>query len=188
MNITQMSFTLSIITCTFLGTLINTIAPRFTDAQLCCGRGFRIGNFGIDMFIHDSWGHWFGNLLGIIPCCMVIPKLCQETNVPFAIIIMMMFLNNFVADVICIIKNQTQCGFSGINYMFIEIILIWYSILLSWDKKFLSAICAICAVIDFLWTILHREERRNIGHLVGTLLGVTFGIALGLITKFGFNI
>ena len=47
----------------FLGTVLAYIAPGFTNRYMCAGRGFRIGNLGLNVFIHSGWGHLIGNLL-----------------------------------------------------------------------------------------------------------------------------
>lgn len=159
----------------FLGTLIAYISPYFTRNQLCAGEGFRIGNFGLYVFVHDGWGHLIGNYLYVIPAALMIEHLCNRTGCPIGLIFGIMIFNTFIGIIpIWFSDDLDICGLSSNAIMLLEMSFVWFG-MLSERLKVLWFIVAIAEAIIIIYTDSITTKNYKFGHILGIVLGAVFG-------------
>ena len=166
----------SMVIGSFFGTLISYICPNFTNCQLCAGKGFRIGNLGLYIFIHDGWGHLIGNYLYVIPGVLLVEHCCNKINLPMGWVFALIIINTFIGCIPVWFSNfTTVCGLSSNAIMLLEMGLVWTGLL---SYGFLRKLCltiAIIEVIIIIYSDFNSSRNYKFGHNIGLILGVISG-------------
>lgn len=161
----------------FFGTVPSYICRDFTNCQLCAGRGFRIGNLGLYIFIHDGWGHLISNYLYVIPGAPLVEHCCNKTGISMMWVFALMIINAFIGCIPVLFSNfTTVCGLSSNAIMLLEMGLVWNGMI---SKGFPRKLCLAIAIIEAI-IIIYSDSKssRNykFGHNIGLILGVLSGL------------
>ena len=161
----------------FLGTILAYIVPGFTNNYMCAGRGFRIGNLGLNVFIHNGWAHLFGNLMILVPGALMVESLCRGSGCPLTVIVIIAFLATIIGEIPVIFSRDTLCGFSEIAFLLLEMGLVWHGMISN--HKIFWFIFALGVAIISIGADLHTKHNYKFGHILGLVLGALSGFIFG---------
>jgi len=151
----------------FILTVLFYIAPYFVQDHLVIQGQFDLGTlFGT--MVHKNFGHFFGNLLILIPMWIYSDKV---NGVAFTAIIVM--VNMLLTGLVVLFTDGCCCGASGINHMLLGLM----SIMGSWALLILSGIMLISE-----FKILGKNDEVAHGvHIVWQILGIILGIVMSVV-------
>lgn len=154
----------------FMATTLVYLVPDFTSDNLVISGDVNIGTF-CGTFVHMNWGHWFSNMIFLIPVWIYADKL---TSKPFITIIV--FANLLLTGIYGLLSDQRLCGLSGVVFMLIGLT----AILGNW------LMFGFAAVLFFSEFMLLREEdgMSHGAHIIFFVLGIAIGIAKCALTIF----
>lgn len=147
----------------FMATTLVYLVPDFTSDNLVISGTVNIGTF-CGTFVHMNWGHWFSNMIFLIPVWIFADKL---TSTPFVTIIV--FANLLLTGIYGLLSDQRLCGLSGVVFMLIGLT----AILGNW------LMFGFAAVLFFTEFMLLREEdgMSHGAHIIFFVIGLGIGIA-----------
>jgi len=163
--VTHYTFTFCLIAC-FAGTVINSIAPFFTeDCLAVCGRKLNLGIFGTSVFVHQSWGHAVISFLLGIPGLLFCEHYYGE-ELTFSIIL----CAGILYGVIGLIFDKSCFGFSGVAVLLGMMASLygfhWYGFIL--------------AVIIFSFGLsLDAGSSENNIHIFAIIVGIVLAVSAG---------
>lgn len=161
----------------FFGTVLSYIFPNFTNCQLCAGKGFRIGNTGLYVFIHDGWEHLIGNYMYVIPGVLLVEHCCNKTGVSMTWVFALMIINAFIGCMPVWFSNfTTVCGLSSNAIMLLEMGLVWNGMISRGFPKKLCLAIAIIEAIIIIYSDSKSSRNYKFGHNIGLILGVLSGL------------
>lgn len=163
----------------FLGTVLAYIAPGFTNRYMCAGRGFRIGNLGLNVFIHSGWGHLIGNLLILIPGALMVESLCNNSKAMLVSIFIIIFIATIIGELPVIFSRDTLCGFSEIAFLLLEMGLVWNGMISN--HKIFWFIFALGVAVISIGADLNTKHNYKFGHILGLTIGALCGFVFSLI-------
>lgn len=154
----------------FFATTLVYLVPDFTSDNLVISGNVNIGTF-CGTFVHMNWGHWFSNMIFLIPVWIYADKL---TSKPFITIIV--FANLLLTGIYGLLSDQRLCGLSGVVFMLIGLT----AILGNW------LMFGFAAVLFFSEFMLLREEdgMSHGAHIIFFVLGIAIGLAKSVLTVF----
>lgn len=154
----------------FIATTLVYLVPDFTSDNLVISGNVNIGTF-CGTFVHMNWGHWFSNMIFLIPVWIYADKL---TSKPFITIIV--FANLLLTGIYGLLSDQRLCGLSGVVFMLIG----FTAILGNW------LMFGFAAVLFFSEFMLLREEdgMSHGAHIIFFVLGIAIGLAKCVLTIF----
>ncbi len=154
----------------FFATTLVYLLPDFTSDNLVISGDVNIGTF-CGTFVHMNWGHWFSNMIFLIPVWIYADKL---TSKPFITIIV--FANLLLTGIYGLLSDQRLCGLSGVVFMLIGLT----AILGNW------LMFGFAAVLFFSEFMLLREEdgMSHVAHIIFFVLGIAIGLAKCVLTVF----
>lgn len=154
----------------FFATTLVYLVPDFTSDNLVISGNVNIGTF-CGTFVHMNWGHWFSNMIFLIPVWIYADKL---TSKPFITIIV--FANLLLTGIYGLLSDQRLCGLSGVVFMLIG----FTAILGNW------LMFGFAAVLFFSEFMLLREEdgMSHVAHIIFFVLGIAIGLAKCVLTMF----
>ena len=154
----------------FMATTLVYLVPDFTSDNLVISGNVNIGTF-CGTFVHMNWGHWFSNIIFLIPVWIYADKL---TSKPFITIIVL--ANLLLTGIYGLLSDQRLCGLSGVVFMLIGLT----AILGNW------LMFGFAAVLFFSEFMLLREEdgMSHGAHIIFFVLGIAIGLAKCVLTVF----
>lgn len=154
----------------FFATTLVYLVPDFTSDNLVISGNVNIGTF-CGTFVHMNWGHWFSNMIFLIPVWIYADKL---TSKPFITIIV--FANLLLTGIYGLLSDQRLCGLSGVVFMLIGLT----AILGNW------LMFGFAAVLFFSEFMLLREEdgMSHGAHIIFFVLGIAIGLVKCVLTIF----
>ena len=154
----------------FLATVFVYLIPDFISDNLVISGTVNIGTF-CGTFVHMNWGHWFNNMIFLIPVWIYADKL---TSKPFVTIIV--FANLLLTGIYGLLSDQRLCGLSGVVFMLIGLT----AILGNW---LMFGFAALLFFAEF--TLLGDEDGMSHGaHIIFFVIGLGIGIAKCALTVF----
>lgn len=147
----------------FMATTLVYLVPDFTSDNLVISGTVNIGTF-CGTFVHMNWGHWFSNMIFLIPVWIYADKLASKTFVTIIV-----FTNLLLTGIYGLLSDQRLCGLSGVVFMLIGLT----AILGNW------LMFGFAAVLFFSEFILLREEdgMSHGAHIIFFVIGLGIGIA-----------
>ena len=154
----------------FFATTLVYLVPDFTSDNLVISGNVNIGTF-CGTFVHMNWGHWFSNMIFLIPVWIYADKL---TSKPFITIIVL--ANLLLTGIYGLLSDQRLCGLSGVVFMLIGLT----AILGNW------LMFGFAAVLFFSEFMLLGEEdgMSHVAHIIFFVLGIAIGLAKCVLTVF----
>ena len=147
----------------FIATTLVYLVPDFTSDNLVISGTVNIGTF-CGTFVHMNWGHWFNNMILLIPVWIYADKL---TGKPFVTIIVL--ANLVLTGIYGLLSDQRLCGLSGVVFMLIGLT----AILGNWLMFGFAA-----ALFFAEFGLLGDNEPTSHGaHIIFFVLGIGIGIA-----------
>lgn len=159
---------LSFLFLSFIATVFVYLVPDFISDNLIISGNLNAGTF-CGTFVHMNWGHWFSNMIFLIPVWIYADKL---TSKPFITIIVL--VNLLLTGIYGLLSDQRLCGLSGVVFMLIGLT----AILGNW------LMFGFAAVLFFSEFILLREEdgMSHGAHIIFFVLGIAIGLAKCVLT------
>ena len=154
----------------FFATTLVYLVPDFTSDNLVISGTVNIGTF-CGTFVHMNWGHWFSNMIFLIPVWIYADKL---TSKPFITIIVL--ANLLLTGIYGLLSEQRLCGLSGVVFMLIG----FTAIIGNW---LMFGFAAVLFVSEFV--LLGEEDGMSHGaHIIFFVIGLGIGIAKCALTIF----
>ena len=147
----------------FLGTILAYIAPYFTRSFLVISENFNLGTF-CGTLIHKNWGHYFGNIILLIPFWIYLDNKLGKSFILIIVLINMLFTGLYG-----IFAERELCGLSGVLFMLMGI----SCIIGSWLVFFFAG----AMFVSEFW-LIHQEDDDNtshIAHIVFFIIGIAIG-------------
>lgn len=146
----------------FFATTLVYLVPDFTSDNLVISGTVNIGTF-CGAFVHMNWGHWFSNMIFLIPVWIYADKL---TSKPFITIIVL--VNLLLTGIYGLLSEQRLCGLSGVVFMLIG----FTAIIGNW---LMFGFAALLFFSEFM--LLREEDGMSHGaHIIFFVLGIGIGI------------
>ena len=147
----------------FIATTLVYLVPDFTSDNLVISGTVNIGTF-CGTFVHMNWGHWFSNMIFLIPVWIYADKLAGK---PFITIIV--FANLLLTGIYGLLSGQRLCGLSGVVFMLIGLT----AILGNW---LMFGFAAALFLSEFM--LLGEEDgMSHVAHIIFFVLGIAIGLA-----------
>jgi membrane associated rhomboid family serine protease len=162
-----------------IGTILSYIAPGFTTDYLCAGRGFRIGNFGLNVFIHNGWGHLAGNLFFMFPGALMVDSMCNHHPNMRIAVVAIIIVATIIGELPIIFSRQNLCGYSEIAFLLIEMGLVYYGRTTKYGF-FLYAIAILVAGVT-IGSDVYSKHNYKFGHILGLSVGALSGYLFSVI-------
>lgn len=158
------------IVISFFLTTFFYIAPEFVSDNLTIQGELTAGTF-IGTMIHKNYGHFFGNLLILIPIWIYSDKILGVGMTS-----MIVAANMVCTGIVVLIKGGSYCGASGINHMLLGVmgilgsylLLIFSGVILFSEFRFIGSNDQVAHGVHILWQI------------IGVAGAVIFCIGLGI--------
>ena len=147
----------------FFATVFVYLIPDFISDNLVISGNLNVGTF-CGTFVHMNWGHWFSNMIFLIPVWIYADKL---TSKPFVTIIV--FANLLLTGIYGLLSDQRLCGLSGVVFMLIGL----SAILGNW---LMFGFAAVLFFSEFF--LLGDGDRMSHGvHIIFFVVGIAIGLA-----------
>ena len=147
----------------FLATVFVYLIPDFISDNLVISGNLNVGTF-CGTFVHMNWGHWFSNMIFLIPVWIYADKL---TSKPFITIIVL--ANLLLTGIYGLLSDQRLCGLSGVVFMLVGLT----AILGNW---LMFGFAAVLFFSEFF--LLGDGDRMSHGaHIIFFVLGIAIGLA-----------
>ena len=146
----------------FFATTLVYLVPDFTSDNLVISGTVNIGTF-CGTFVHMNWGHWFSNMIFLIPVWIYADKLTSKSFITIIVL-----ANLLLTGIYGLLSEQRLCGLSGVVFMLIG----FTAIIGNW------LMFGFAALLFFSEFILLREEdgMSHGAHIIFFILGIGVGI------------